>query len=87
MREKSRKLLFFRQQKNSQPIGTPFKRPAWRNSLAIAPWGSEKASVIFWDVSACVAGGYIDEIYPQDLKVECECRKPKPGMLLRGSQN
>ena len=31
------------------------------------------------------AGGYIDEIYHcPHLKVECECRKPKPGMLLRG---
>ena len=41
---KSRK---HQQQKNSQPIGTPFKRPAWRNSLAIAPWGSEKHRLYF----------------------------------------
>ena len=41
---KSRK---HQQQKDSQPIGIPFKRPAWSNSLAIAPWGSEKHRMYF----------------------------------------
>ena len=43
-------------QKNSQPIGTPFKRPAWRNFVGDCAVGEREASVIFWDVSACVAG-------------------------------
>ena len=33
--------------KRREPIGIPFKRPAWSNSLAIAPWGSEKHRLYF----------------------------------------